>query len=79
MMEITVSEWLAELERVQDSSPDGLSIAELVERTGRSRKSLRGAMKRAQRAGKLRVARRRETGLDGRTQWVPVYRIVEAR
>ena len=78
---ITVDEWRAELERVQADceSPDGLSMGELQARLGCGEKIARKVLRHAKANGRLVTAHRKETGVDGRVQWIPVYRIVDGR
>jgi hypothetical protein len=64
---------LAELETTGDNG--GLSVAEIMDKTGRGASWVRGKLAAINRAGRLVVGRRLTTGIDGKAAHTPVYRI----
>lgn len=70
---ISVAEWLKELEALSHRSDDGHTVAEIAENTGRSDRVIRQWLKDAARLGWLKVGRRSSTAIDGKGTMVPVY------
>lgn len=78
---ITTEEWLAELERLaqDDPSSDGLTVHEIVEKTGKSSAWVYKHLQLAKAAGRLKVGRRVAESLCGHKKYVPVYQIVPVK
>lgn len=78
-MSISKEAWIAELERsVRLASAEGLSVAEMVEQTGKGERVVRQWLRRAIGLGEWRcVGRKSAEAIDGRQLYVPCYRPVE--
>lgn len=77
---ITSDEVLAELARLSTRPKDpGLSVAEMVHRTGKSRLKVRMMLKLAQLEGRLVIGWADRPRIDGRPTPVPVYRVLPAK
>jgi hypothetical protein len=53
----------------------GLSVTEMVERTGKTCGTIRGQLRPLWKSGRLVVGRKRMPCMDGTTRLVPVYRL----
>lgn len=77
---IREDEWLAELEKLGVAEgEDGVTCAEIQERTGWGTKKVIKLLKRGIVRGLVTVGRGLRTNLVGVTQKVPVYRFLVAR
>lgn len=79
--QITVEEWLAELESLGvngDNATDALTALELAETLGKPVTRVRQALAQIARSGRLEVVRRSSTTIDGRAITVPAYRVKPA-
>ena len=77
---LTKEEWLSELESIsaQAADADGLTTADICERTGRCSLWVRKAIGRAMKLNLWELAgRKRGTGIDGRPTYAPAYRPVK--
>ena len=77
---LTREEWLSELESIsaQAANADGLTTADICERTGRCSLWVRKAIGRAIKAGLWEMAgRKRGSAIDGRPTYAPAYRPVK--
>ena len=74
---ITTEQWMAELEQLQESSPDGMSGREISEALGVSRDVVRRFLRKGIDAGRMVcTGRRAGTRIDGIVMRnVPVYRL----
>ena len=71
---ITMAEWEAMLAEMYRASPEGLSVREIAQRTGRSTSWTKDYIRGEIAAGRMRFAgRRRITAIDGRRSATPVY------
>ena len=77
---ITVEEWLAELERLQQKAgvpQDGeYTTVELSQQTGKNKRWVLERLAEAKATGRLAVGRRRVECVDGRMGWVGTYRLL---
>lgn len=78
MAGITTEEWLKALEDAfKQAEGDGLSSREVAKALGISHNGATRLIRQAVDTGEMEFAgRRRESRMDGRTSWVPVYRPV---
>lgn len=74
---IAVSEWLAELRRVNSYNDDGMSLQEWADAMEVSYATMNRNLKKAKRLGLLRQGFRTATALDGKAYRCPVYQIIE--
>ena len=70
---ITLDELLSELERVSVPPDSGITIRELMDRTGRNLAHCREIVRRGIEVRKLRPARKTVTDISGRVTTVPSY------
>lgn len=77
---ITKDEWLAELERLQveRAQPDGMTSQEMADALKITKSAMMKKLNLAHRLGRLESARSVTTGIDGRTIYVPVYKLKPA-
>jgi len=76
MPDISLDEWLAELERLSKRAEGGgITTQELCEATGRGVGWVRRRLHQAQRQGRLEVVRVYRTAIDGVPRHVPAYRL----
>lgn len=68
---------LSELSAMDRESADGVSVAELAERIGRTESWVRFRLRRLHRQGRLTVGWRTSTRIDGHACRQPVYRLKE--
>lgn len=73
--DITVNEWLAELERLQRRSDEGATTDELAEAWGCHRMTALVRLRQLVRQGRVVCGFRQSERIDGRPYRVPVYRI----
>lgn len=77
---ITISEWLSELERIQEQNPgEGQTVAEIAEASGYTNVKVQRLLREALKAGRLHCGRRPEMAIDGRRLAIPVYTILPAK
>lgn len=77
---ITQDEWLKELQRIQASSPDGLTANEWQKRLGQCIQVVRERLRDGIRAGLIEYNGTRDScRMDGVPCKVPVYRVVEKK
>ena len=83
---ITHEEWIAELERLQQAEPasgdDGMTVREMIDSIGwkpgkGSRERMREMLRPLVESGRVICGTSRRVSLDGRRQWVPVYRFTK--
>ncbi len=77
-IQITLAEWLQELEEATGGSDEGLTTTELVELTGKPRKAILGLLHRAKKKGMLIVGRKQLYRLDGIATLAPCYKFKRA-
>ena len=77
--DISVEEWLLELQRASAHQDDGLSAEEWAERLGCSTRVARERLKRAWKLGWVKVGRRTNVRMDGRQNQTPVYLVLVTR
>lgn len=78
----SLSRMLDEVDRLLrlNGSGEGVSVAEIMERSGRGSSSVRDWLRAEVLAGRWEMAgRRRAKTADGRVAWTPVYRPVNKR
>ena len=78
MENLTVDAWLSELENIMLSGLDGsgMSMEELSEAAGISKRTMGERLRKAQRLGILRVEYRKGMSLMGRATRIPVYTLL---
>lgn len=76
--EIGLTEWLAELERLQADQPGGATVREISEHTGRSTEIVRLMLHQAKRDGRLEIVKAFRDTLAGYKQRLTTYRILPA-
>lgn len=74
---ISMEEWLSELGAV--SLSDGMTSEEIQDRTQLSKSAVHKKLKQAFKLGRLSVGQRRVSRIDGRSTWVPCYKIIEPK
>ena len=76
--EITFDMWMAELDRqgLLPKDNEGQTTNELAECLDCSRELVLRQLKIAKRVNRLAIGRAKRTSIDGRDQWVPVYRFL---
>jgi hypothetical protein len=74
---VTTEEWLAELERVSQTSAEGyLTMRQMSEHTRRRLRWIRDRLGQLKGEGRLAVRDIQETNIAGKPCWVPAYRIL---
>ena len=76
---IKETEWLAELEKLQERNDEGLTAKEWAEVLGLGHEAALQRLKRAHGLGWLVVGKRRGVSISGRGILSPVYRIVRPK
>lgn len=78
MTEAKILEAIEESLRAAHKRPEGaLSVSEIVDETGHSKKEVREHLRRLKQDGRLQVHVVRKEALDGSMRPVPVYEILE--
>jgi len=73
-LDVSFNEVLAEIEKLSTDRPEGFTIAEMSDATGRSVKWCRTKIRRLMAAGKAQYnGRAIRSRIDGQTGYVPVY------
>jgi hypothetical protein len=71
--EITVEEWLKEIEKIERLKGEGHTVSELADIWGLSKNLTRRRIEKASRAGWVTVSRRQRMTIDGRACQSPCY------
>jgi predicted DNA-binding transcriptional regulator len=73
LTEITVEEWLHEIERIESDPGEGVTVMELSEAWGVCDRVVRDMIRNALRRGWVRTTRVRREAIDGSMRSVPGY------
>lgn len=74
---ISADQLVAEIEKLSDQSPDGFSVAEMVDTVGHTERWCRAKVRQLINAGIVRFnGRARRERIDGAPCYVPVYMFV---
>lgn len=75
-MDLTIEEWLHELEKATAAGSDGMTAGEIAEKVGHAVQWVRSRiLQPAQKQGRLIVGKGVRTSINGMTVNVPVYRL----
>lgn len=75
--ELTIDQWLADLEAATRANPDGLTAREIGQRLKRGTEAVRRLLRVAKERGVLRSARANREAIDGIQRPIPVYWFVQ--
>jgi len=74
-IEITLEEWLKEIDSPEGLEEDGFTKNELASKLCRSASWVERKIREANSAGFIEISRRRKKKIDGTVAWIPIYKL----